>query len=285
MAQAADLVRLTGRSEVEVERVLTDFSNRRLIRRVQREEGSWHELAHEYLVEEIGNWLSEEERRLKRVRELLEQALRNYRNLGMVMAPAEIRLIKAQRGVLHLSEVEHQLLRDSEQTVGRRRKGFAAAAAVAALLVLASGVTARYVFLRSHTFIQSTDRRLVEYRPQGNLEMRMESIQVYTGSPARWWLDGRLGFPKLVYQTDFDLDQIAPGNRDAVKAGVLFGRNVSAGQEILGMFRPDETVRFLLTGRAENREADGSRLLKNPQNDGDGSGHDGLWLVGVIRIC
>ena len=79
----ADLGRLVARSEEEVSRVLTDLSNRRLVREVPREDGYWFELSHEYLVQEIARWLSDHERELKRVRELLEQAVRNRRNLGI----------------------------------------------------------------------------------------------------------------------------------------------------------------------------------------------------------
>ena len=52
VSRISDLVRFAGRSEEEVSRILA-HSNRRLIRRVQRDEGFWYELTHEYLVEEI----------------------------------------------------------------------------------------------------------------------------------------------------------------------------------------------------------------------------------------
>ena len=60
-AQIADPARAAGRPEEEASKILADLFNRRLIRRVQREEGYWYELTHEHLVEEISRWLSEKE--------------------------------------------------------------------------------------------------------------------------------------------------------------------------------------------------------------------------------
>jgi len=251
VAQIADLARAAGRPEDEASRILAELSNRRLIRRVQREEGYWYELTHEYLVEEISRWLSEKEMQLKKLRELLEQAIRNHRNLGILMPAAQLRLVQAQEDDLNLCKEERQFLRESAQALSTRRRRLAAGAAVAALLLVVLGVTWRYVYLRTHVFIQAQDKEYIDFN-SGNFfgtkqAYRLENIRVYAGSPARWWLDARLGFPKPVYQTDFELDQLDPARRDAVKTGLVFPRNVSVQNEICNMLQPDVKVRFLIT--------------------------------------
>ena len=106
---------------------------------MQRDEGFWFELTHEYLVEEIVRWVSAKEKELKKVWELLEQAVRNHRNLGILMPMAQIRLIRAQEDELHLSKEERQLLRDSEAAVRSRHKTVAIASAAAAVVLLICG--------------------------------------------------------------------------------------------------------------------------------------------------
>jgi hypothetical protein len=129
VAQIADLARAAGRPEDEASKILADLSNRRLIRRVQREEGYWYELTHEYLVEEISRWLSEKEMQLKKLRELLEQAIRNHRNLGILMPAAQLRLVQAQEDDLNLSKEERQFIRASAHALTTRRTRIAIGAA------------------------------------------------------------------------------------------------------------------------------------------------------------
>ena len=251
VVQIADLARAAGRPEDEASRILADLSNRRLIRRVQREEGYWYELTHEYLVEEISRWLSEKEMQLKKLRELLEQAIRNHRNLGMLMPAAQLRLVQAQEDDLNLSKEERQFLRESAQALSTRRKRLAVGAAVAALLLVIMGVTWRYIYLRTHIFIQAQDKEYIDFNPANFLgtkqAYRLENIRIYAGSPARGWLDARLGFPKPVYQTDFELEQLDPARRDTVKTGLVFPRTVSVENDLFNMLQPDVRVRFLIT--------------------------------------
>lgn len=247
VCRAADLVRAVGSSEEEVLRILAELSNRRLIRRVQHEEGFWYELTHEYLVEEISRWLSDRDRELKRIRELLEQAVRNHRQLGLFMPRGQIRLVRSHGDDLKLSKEERQLLRASGHALRRKRKLTAAAAVLAALLVLCAGVGWRYTYLDSHVVIQSKDRELISYNGGSRETRHFEDIHLFAGSPVQRWIDTHLGFPKPIHQTDFQLQELAPDRRDALKGGLMFKRDVSIESQLLSKLSPVAKARFLFT--------------------------------------
>jgi hypothetical protein len=295
VAQISDLARAAGRPEEEASKILGDLSNRRLIRRVQREEGYWYELTHEYLVEEISRRLSEKEMQLKKLRELLEQAIRNHRNLGILMPAAQFRLVQAQEDDLNLSKEERQFLRESAQALSTRRRNIAIAAASAAVLLVAALVAGRYLYLRTHVFIQSQDREFIQYgqSPGGGSakqSFRLEDIRVYRGSSNRWWFDRYLGFSKEVYQTDFELDQIDPSRRDALKAGIMMGGGIPVEDQIAKLLQPDAEVRFLVASGKLDRGVELLRKLYKDasvdQNTLDGLagtlGYSGAQDVGLV---
>jgi hypothetical protein len=264
VTRIGDLTRAAGRSEEEVSRILADLSNRRLIRRVQRDEGYWYELTHEYLVEEISRWLSEKEMQLKKLRELLEQAIRNHRNLGILMPAAQLRLVQAQEDDLSLSKEERQFLRESAQAFSTRRKRIIAYATAALISLAIASVSGRYVYLRNHIYIRSDDREFIETSYGRRISHRIEDIRVHSGTPRRWWIDSPLGFPKQLYQTDFALPQIDPGQRDALKDGISFPRHTQPLNEILGLLTSDERVMLLLTS---GKPSDAIKLLPTVYKD------------------
>jgi hypothetical protein len=268
VSRLTDLARLVARSEDELSRVLAELLNRRLVREVQREEGSWYELTHEYLVQEIARWLSEQEKELKRVRELLEQAIRNRRNLGILMPAPQIQLIQQHEDDLALSREEHQLVRDSEDALRTKRRTLATAGMAAALILLVTGAAGRYVYLSTHRFIQPRDNELVEVQGGKKTGHRFEEIRAYAGSPAPFWLDPELGFPRFQYETDFELNQLDPARRAALKAGLLFDRGANPDDEILGMLQPIERARFLITfGRTDEAVKLLLALYRDPSVD------------------
>jgi hypothetical protein len=252
----ADLARLVARSEEELSRVLADLSNRGLVREVPREDGYWFELSHEYLVQEISRWLTEHEIELKRVRELLEQAVRNYRNLGVLMPPPQIRLVRQRESDLALSKEERQLVRDSERALRTHRKTVVSAGIAATLLLVAAGVAGRYAYLATHIFIEPRytefDVADVDVVRRPKTVRRFEELLVYAGSPTRSWLDQRVGFPIFWYETDFELNQIDPARREPLRVGQHFASSTDLEPEIVGMLRPTDRARFLLTsGRTD----------------------------------
>lgn len=268
VAQIADLARAAGRPEEEASKILSDLSNRRLIRRVQRDEGYWYELTHEYLVEEISRWLSEKEMQLKKLRELLEQAIRNHRNLGILMPAAQLRLVQAQEDDLNLSKEERQFLRESAQALTTRRRNIVIATAAALVVLMIGGIVWRYIYLASHVYIKSEDKEFIEYDYGRKQPHRLENIRVYSGSPASWWLDKRLGFPKPIYQTDFELGQLDPVRRDSLKVGRIVSRGTDLETEIVKMLQPDVQARFLITtGRLDEAIKQVPQLYKNPSVD------------------
>ena len=174
------------------------------------------------------------------------------------MPALQIRLVREREDDLALSKEERQLLRDSEQALRTQRKTVVTAGIVAALVCAISGVAARYGYLTTHRFIESRDTELVEVVRGQRTGRRFEEIRVHGGSPARSWLDKRLGFPTFLYETDFELNEVDPARRDALKVGQLFGRRIDPESEIVGMLRPTDRARFLLTS---GRTAEAIKLL------------------------
>jgi DNA-binding transcriptional ArsR family regulator len=270
VCRISDLGHIVGRPEEEISRILADLSNRRLIRRVQREEGFWYELTHEYLVEEISRWLSEKEKELKKIRELLEQVLRNFRSLGIPMSQAQIRLIAEHEDDLAMSKEERQFLRVSQKAISMKRRNLTIAAIAAVTLFLLTAATWRYVYLRSHVFIHPQDSEFIEFNRGKKESHRIESIRVYAGSPTRSWFDAWLRFPKPLYETEFELEQIDPTRRDAIKKGLMFQRHASIEDEIFEMLKPEEKALHLIAvGKLEEVIKLIPALYKEPSTDKD----------------
>ena len=270
VCRISDLNHIVGRPEEEISRILSDLSNRRLIRRVQREEGFWYELTHEYLVEEISRWLSEKEKELKKIRELLEQALRNYRSLAIPMSPAQIRLIATHEDDLAMSKEERQFLRVSQHAVSTKRRNLTIAAVAAVALFLAASAAWRYVYLRSHVFIHAQDSEFIEFSLGKKESHRIESIRAYAGSPTRSWFDTWLRFPKPLYETEFELEEIDPTRRDAIKRGLMFQRQAFIEDEIFELLKPEEKARRLVAvGELEGAAKLIPALYKDASTDKD----------------
>ncbi|MBM4465314.1 MAG: hypothetical protein FJ014_07170, partial [Chloroflexi bacterium] len=91
-----------------VEATLRSLIDQRLVRRVQLSE--YYELAHDYLVEEIKGWISEDARRVKEAREMLSRALADWHSSGVLLNLERLEKINAQRGRLALGREECELL-------------------------------------------------------------------------------------------------------------------------------------------------------------------------------
>lgn len=61
-----------GAEQSFVEKILGELEDYRLIRRVEAEEGYRYELVHEYLVEQVWRWLTEDEAKVKEVQEIVD---------------------------------------------------------------------------------------------------------------------------------------------------------------------------------------------------------------------
>jgi len=96
------------RDRETVEATLRSLIDQRLVRRVQTSE--YYELTHDYLVEEIKEWISEDARRVKEAREMLSRALADWRSSGVLIDLERLEKINAQRGRLAFGRVECELL-------------------------------------------------------------------------------------------------------------------------------------------------------------------------------
>jgi hypothetical protein len=110
------LTRCTGLPLAEVERLLEELRQARLIRR--REAEPLFELVHEYLIPCIASWTTEEERARKRAQEMLEQGLTRWHHFHLPLYSDELAIINEQRQNLRISEEARQLLTHSAVWTG-----------------------------------------------------------------------------------------------------------------------------------------------------------------------
>jgi len=103
---AADL----SESRDEVERVLARLVDLRLVRGVGKERDRQYELIHEYLANEISQWLSRREMRVQDVQDLLTRQLNNYEKFAILMHADELRLVSESREILNISPEELELV-------------------------------------------------------------------------------------------------------------------------------------------------------------------------------
>jgi len=94
----------------EVERVLARLVDLRLVRGVGKERERQYELIHEYLANEISQWLSRREMRVQDVQDLLTRQLNNYEKFGILMHADELRLVNESRETLNISPEELELV-------------------------------------------------------------------------------------------------------------------------------------------------------------------------------
>ncbi len=110
---AEEVARESEQPVKSVRNTLNQLLEARLVRKIPVDQSTCYELSHEYLIEEIGNWVEEKERNLKRARELLRQELINYERFGLLMTPARTVIIRKEAATLQLSEDENTLLKKS----------------------------------------------------------------------------------------------------------------------------------------------------------------------------
>ena len=99
-----------GQSQEIVERVLAKLVDYRLLRTVGRGEHRSYELVHEYLLEKLADWMSQQEIELKDVQDLLTRELNNFQKLGLLMGPEELHIIGEHRRELRISPEELELI-------------------------------------------------------------------------------------------------------------------------------------------------------------------------------
>jgi len=93
-----------------VERVLARLVDLRLVRSVGKERERQYELIHEYLADEISQWLTRREIAVQDVQDLLTRQLNNYQKFGLLMHTDELRIIHEARENLNISPEELELI-------------------------------------------------------------------------------------------------------------------------------------------------------------------------------
>jgi HEAT repeat protein len=89
----------------------------RLLRAIERDDGNAaYELAHEYLIREIG--LGTEAQSRKQAEELIQQEVENWHRFGTLLAADKLALINDARAVLRLNDAAQELLLRSALQVG-----------------------------------------------------------------------------------------------------------------------------------------------------------------------
>ena len=68
----ADIARSLNSEWKQIEKIVSTLEDYRLIRKVETDEGYRYELVHEYLVQQVWQWLSEEDAKVKEVQEILD---------------------------------------------------------------------------------------------------------------------------------------------------------------------------------------------------------------------
>jgi HEAT repeat protein len=97
--------------------VLEKLVRARLLRALEQEDGAVaYELAHEYLIREIG--LSAEAQTRKQAEELVRQEVENWQRFGTLLAADKLALINASRALLRLDDDARELLLRSALDVG-----------------------------------------------------------------------------------------------------------------------------------------------------------------------
>ena len=94
----------------QIEKIVSDLESSRLLRRLEAEDGYKYELVHEYLVNQIWQWLSEEEAKVKEVQELIELETRNWAKYGSLISTGKLEEIYKYWKQLVLSQPALELL-------------------------------------------------------------------------------------------------------------------------------------------------------------------------------
>jgi hypothetical protein len=111
---------ITG--EAIAQNLLSEFVQSRLVRTEEVEGHTRYELAHEFLVQQIGEWIAESERELTKILELIDRAYEAYRATNLLLEPEALALIAPFEAALVLPAEKQQFLKRSREAASRRRR-------------------------------------------------------------------------------------------------------------------------------------------------------------------
>ena len=128
-----------------------------------------YELAHEFLVQQIGTWIADSERELTKVLELIDRAYEAYRATGLLLEPEALGLIVPFQDELVVPAEKQRFLDLSRQTARRRRRGLWLRVAALLLLVgLGVGGFFGVQVYRSNQQLQASNQQLEVEKAEAN---------------------------------------------------------------------------------------------------------------------
>jgi hypothetical protein len=111
---------VTGVGAADTSRVVEDLVAARVMCRRNQDGEGWLELAHDFLLGEVTQWLTAEDRSLKRARAVVERALENYRVHRLLLDADTLDLLLPYGEQLGLTGEECDVLTESSLARGRR---------------------------------------------------------------------------------------------------------------------------------------------------------------------
>lgn len=189
--------------------VLLQLIQLRLLRRIGREDGDWFELAHEYLVREILTWQDDAERERRRLRQLLENGVRNHRAHGLLLPSSQLILLEKQLESLEPSDEERALIRRSRAELWQSRRRQATWGTLTVLLVAALLMGGRYLHLTQSRFLRLDTRDLTALMWDERESFRDSAVVLYQGLPVAGPLDTLLGFPRRLEELPVDTEALS----------------------------------------------------------------------------
>ncbi len=99
-----------GQDARSIERVMAKLVDFRLLRGLGKDKQRNYELIHEQLIQQVDEWMSEEELKLRDVQDLLTRELNNFHKFGLLMGSEELHIIDDHRQELSISPEEMELI-------------------------------------------------------------------------------------------------------------------------------------------------------------------------------
>jgi len=99
-----------GQNTRLVERVTAKLVDFRLLRGLGKDKQRNYELIHEQLMQQVDEWMSEEELKLRDVQDLVTRELNNFQKFGLLMGSEELHIINDHREDLSISPDEMELI-------------------------------------------------------------------------------------------------------------------------------------------------------------------------------
>jgi molecular chaperone DnaK len=118
LLSGSEIAQYLGQEWFQVEKIVSDLENYRLLRRMETEDDYKYELVHEYLVNQVWQWLSEEDAKVKEIQELIEIETRYWPKYRTPISKEKLKAIYEHWNQLVLDQPELELLCRSSVTFG-----------------------------------------------------------------------------------------------------------------------------------------------------------------------